>query len=73
MASTNSKLKKNKINFLRIGTRTSNLALAQVAEIHLMISEHFPDTKIEIVTITTSGDKIKEESLAKFAGLNLPG
>lgn len=71
MTSSNLKLKNNKINFLRIGTRTSNLALAQVAEIHLMIAEHFPDIKIEIVTITTSGDKIKEENLAKFGGKGL--
>lgn len=71
MTCDNSNLKNNKNNLLRIGTRTSKLALAQVAEIHLLIADHFPDYKIEIVTITTSGDKIKEENLAKFGGKGL--
>ncbi|MBU6140739.1 MAG: hydroxymethylbilane synthase [Proteobacteria bacterium] len=56
---------------IRIGTRTSKLALSQVAEVHLLLSDHFPDLQIEIVPITTSGDKIQDKSLADIGGKGL--
>ena len=42
---------------LRIGTRGSLLALAQTKIIADTISDSWPDVKIEIVKITTTGDK----------------
>lgn len=56
---------------IRIGTRTSKLALSQVAEFHLLLAEHFPEIKIEIVPITTSGDKIQDRNLAEIGGKGL--
>ena len=56
---------------IRIGTRTSKLALSQVAETHLLLADHFPDLKIEIVPITTSGDKIQDRNLAEIGGKGL--
>jgi hydroxymethylbilane synthase len=61
----------NDTNIIRIGTRTSNLALTQVAEVHLLIADHYPKIKIEIIPITTSGDKIKDRNLAEFGGKGL--
>jgi len=56
---------------LRIGTRTSKLALSQVAEVHLLLADHFPELQIEIVPITTSGDKIQDRNLAEIGGKGL--
>ena len=56
---------------IRIGTRTSKLALSQVAEIHLLLADHFPDLQIEIVPIVTSGDKIQDRNLAEIGGKGL--
>ena len=58
-------------NKIRIGTRTSKLALAQVAEIHLLLGDHLGSTKIEIIPITTSGDKIQDRNLADIGGKGL--
>lgn len=59
------------VNKIRLGTRASRLALAQVAEIHLLIAEHFPQIAIEIVPITTSGDKALDKNLAEIGGKGL--
>ncbi len=56
---------------IRIGTRTSKLALAQVAEVHLLLAEHLQNSQIEIVPITTSGDKIQDRNLAEIGGKGL--
>lgn len=56
---------------LRIGSRTSKLALSQVAEFHLLLADHFPEIKVEIVPITTSGDKIQDRNLADIGGKGL--
>ena len=55
-------------NKIRIGTRASNLALAQVAEVHLLLADHLQGREIEIVPITTSGDKIQDRNLADIGG-----
>ncbi len=54
---------------IRIGTRSSRLALAQVAEVYLLLAPHFQ--QIEIVPITTSGDKIQDQNLANLGGKGL--
>lgn len=56
---------------LRLGTRSSRLALAQVAEIHILLADYFPKLKIEIVPIQTSGDKILNKKLADIGGKGL--
>jgi hydroxymethylbilane synthase len=58
-------------NKIRIGTRTSKLALAQIEEIKFLLAEHIPLEQIEIIQITTSGDKIQNRNLADIGGKGL--
>ncbi len=56
---------------IRIGTRTSKLALAQVEEVRALLSPHLQNAEIEIVQINTSGDKILDRNLADIGGKGL--
>ena len=56
---------------IRIGTRTSKLALAQVAEVHLLLAPFLNGLQIEIVPITTSGDRIQDRNLSEVGGKGL--
>lgn len=47
---------------IRLGTRGSDLALAQAGIVAGMISNRVPGMKVEIVPIRTSGDRWQEES-----------
>lgn len=58
-------------NKIRIGTRTSKLALAQVEEIKFLLAKHISLQQIEIIQITTSGDKIQNRNLADIGGKGL--
>ncbi len=58
-------------NKIRIGTRTSKLALAQVEEVKSLLSPYLSDIQIEIVPINTSGDKILDRNLAEIGGKGL--
>ncbi len=53
---------------LRIGTRTSRLAMVQTELVRDKILEHFPAAQIEIVPIITQGDQQLERSLTSFGG-----
>jgi hydroxymethylbilane synthase len=58
---------------LRIGTRCSKLALAQAAETRarLMMAHGLDEAEIEIVTITTTGDTVRDRPLAEIGGKGL--
>jgi hydroxymethylbilane synthase len=58
---------------LRIGTRGSKLALAQAAETRarLMMAHGLAEADIEIVTITTTGDQVRDRPLAEIGGKGL--
>lgn len=56
---------------IRIGTRTSKLALAQVTEVSALLSSHIANIQFEIVPINTSGDKILDRNLAEIGGKGL--
>lgn len=58
---------------MRIGTRASKLALTQAAEVKnlLLAKTSLTDAQIEIVAITTSGDKIQDRNLAEIGGKGL--
>src|SRR5262249_35822744 len=62
-------------NPLRIGTRGSPLALAQTEMLATALRSKHPELKdpgaIEIVTITTSGDRIQDRPLADAGGKGL--
>lgn len=53
---------------IRIGTRGSELALAQTNQVIARLEEHYPDWKIETVILHTTGDKILEKPLVDFGG-----
>ena len=59
------------INTLRIATRKSPLALWQAEEVSRLIKHFHPDIKVELVTMTTQGDKILDTPLAKIGGKGL--
>lgn len=59
-----------------IGTRGSELALAQSGDVEIQLKKLCPKTNIRIKIIKTKGDKITDVPLAKIAGLpgaGLPG
>jgi len=56
---------------VKIGTRKSKLAMWQTNFIAKKIKENFPNLDIEIVKITTKGDKILDVPLAKVGGKGL--
>lgn len=58
---------------MRIGTRASKLALIQAAEVKnlLLAKTSLTEAQIEIVTFTTSGDKIQDRNLAEIGGKGL--
>lgn len=56
---------------LRIATRKSQLALWQANYVKSMLEHHHPELKIELVTMTTQGDKILDTPLAKVGGKGL--
>ncbi|MEW6357687.1 MAG: hydroxymethylbilane synthase [Planctomycetota bacterium] len=53
---------------LTIGTRASKLALAQTEIVRRAIAEAFPDVKITIKHISTTGDKVRHVPLAQVGG-----
>ncbi len=60
-------------SIIRIGTRGSPLALAQAHQVgrELIQAHDWPDTKIEIVIIKTSGDQILDRPLSEVGGKGL--
>ncbi len=53
---------------VRIATRASNLALWQAYHIEEEIKKRFPDLGVEIVKITSKGDKVLDKPLALIGG-----
>ncbi len=56
---------------IRIGTRKSKLALAQSQWVADRITANTPGLSVELVRITTTGDKIQDVPLAKVGGKGL--
>jgi hydroxymethylbilane synthase len=59
------------VNILRIGTRKSPLALWQAEHVRARLAALHPGLEIELVTMTTEGDKILDAPLAKVGGKGL--
>ena len=55
---------------LRLGTRGSPLALAQARKVAAAIetAQRWPEGYVEIVTVTTTGDKVQDRPLAEIGG-----
>lgn len=56
---------------IRIGTRASKLARAQTTWVVDRISAHHPGIRVEVITITTQGDRIIDRPLSSFGGKGL--
>jgi len=56
---------------LRIATRKSPLALWQAEHVAEALGRHHPDLKVELVAMTTRGDKLLDAPLAKVGGKGL--
>ncbi len=56
---------------IKIGTRASLLAVTQSTWVKNQIEAQYPDTRVELVKITTKGDKILDVPLAKVGGKGL--
>jgi hydroxymethylbilane synthase len=56
---------------IRIGTRASQLALAQTQWVIDQISAHYPNITLDLVKITTKGDKIIDKPLSDIGGKGL--
>ena len=59
------------ITKIRIGTRKSPLALAQAEEVARRLKATWPELSVELVKITTSGDRFSERRLADIGGKGL--
>ena len=62
-----------KVNKLKIGTRGSPLALAQALEVKRKIIQHhkLDDLSVEIVSISTKGDRVLDKPLTEIGGKGL--
>ncbi|MFN3534661.1 MAG: hydroxymethylbilane synthase, partial [Desulfatiglandales bacterium] len=56
---------------IRIGTRKSKLAIAQSEWVASWLRERYPEFAVELVRITTSGDRIQDFPLSKVGGKGL--
>ncbi len=56
---------------LRIATRKSQLALWQAEYVRDLLQQYHPDLKVELLKMTTEGDKILDTPLAKVGGKGL--
>jgi hydroxymethylbilane synthase len=56
---------------LRLGTRKSQLALWQAHYVRHELERHHPGLKVELVTMTTEGDRILDRNLAQIGGKGL--
>ena len=56
---------------IRIGTRGSQLALVQSRWVQACVQRQLPDFTVELVTITTSGDRFVEQPLSLIGGKGL--
>lgn len=59
------------MKILRLGTRKSQLALWQAHYVRDALTRQHPDLQVELVTMTTEGDRILDRSLAQVGGKGL--
>ena len=64
-------MRNSELQKIRIGTRNSKLALWQANLIALTLMSKYPDIEVELVHVTTKGDKILDSPLSKIGGKGL--
>ncbi|MBA7495283.1 Porphobilinogen deaminase [subsurface metagenome] len=57
--------------FINIGTRASQLALAQTKWVINRITAHYPDIRVDLIKIRTKGDRIIDKPLSTIGGKGL--
>lgn len=55
----------------RIGTRGSDLALTQTRDVARLIQTRFPDVRVDVCVIRTTGDRVLDAPLASIGGKGL--
>jgi len=63
--------KRTQLKTLRLGTRKSQLALWQAHYVRAALEHLHPGLKVELVTMTTEGDRILDRNLATVGGKGL--
>ncbi len=58
-------------NRIRIATRRSQLALWQAEHVRALLQHHHPGLEVELVGMTTQGDRVLDSPLAKIGGKGL--
>jgi hydroxymethylbilane synthase len=58
-------------DIIRIATRKSALAMWQAYYVEAQFARHFPEVKVELVPMSTQGDRILDTPLAKIGGKGL--
>jgi len=56
---------------LTIATRESALALKQAAHVRARLATFYPDAAVELLGVTTQGDRVQDKSLAEIGGKGL--
>ena len=59
------------VTVIRIGTRKSQLALWQANHVADLLKENHPEVEVELIKITTSGDKFVDAPLSQAGGKGL--
>lgn len=59
------------MTLVRVGTRGSALARWQASRVATLLRERFPGLETEIEVITTTGDRVRDRSLARVGGKGL--
>lgn len=59
------------MRMIRLGTRGSLLALAQSRRVAAMLESHWPDLRVELIPIRTSGDAVADRPLREIGGKGL--
>ncbi|XP_078394162.1 porphobilinogen deaminase-like isoform X1 [Cetorhinus maximus] len=61
----------NSSRIIRVGTRKSQLARTQTGSVADMLKELYPNVELEIVAMTTTGDRILDTALSKIGEKSL--
>src|SRR5215470_11741149 len=60
-----------RIRRLTIATRESALALKQAEHVRARLATFYPDAAVELLGVTTQGDRVQDKSLAEIGGKGL--
>ncbi|MGA1295137.1 MAG: hydroxymethylbilane synthase, partial [Burkholderiaceae bacterium] len=62
---------KSTFKLLRIASRKSRLALWQAEHVQSLLKSHYPETNVDIVPMSTEGDRVLDRALYEIGGKGL--